>query len=236
MFHLLKEEDATFGQQNKTCGDTVVGPVIDLGQMENIYLPQVYHAFKRIEEKEKDQNLRTANPSIPTPELVTWDSEDMGQTSLRKCVPCAQPLGNKSRKQAIGQQKSPKREKPVDTRPSQQKTSKSKKQGVTHPGRQMSNKSEKQVPVVTHPAQQISKTEKKAVPNPGKQMSNKGKKKGPEHILCVVKEMKTEMETKFVPCPVEQTVKSEKKIRKRKKKRGQASELLSKQDACVQVN
>jgi hypothetical protein len=206
---------------------------MDLGQMENIYLPQVYHAFKRIEEKEKDQNRRTANPSIPTPELVTWDSGDMGQTSLKKCVPCAQPLSNKSRKQAIDQQKSPKREKPVDTRPSQQKTSKSKKQGVTHPGRQMSNKSEKQVPVVTHPpAQQISKTEKKAVPNPGKQMSNKRKKKGQENILCVVKDMKTEMETKFVPCPVEQTVKSEKKIRKQEKKR----ELLSGQAARVQVN
>jgi hypothetical protein len=140
---------------------------MDLGQMENIYLPQVYHALKRIEEKEKDQNRRTANPSIPTPEMVTWQAE-------------------------------------------------------------------KQVPVVdTHPsAQQISKSEKKAVP-----MTNKGKKKVQENILCVVKEMKTEMETKFVPCPVvDQTVKSEKTIRKRKKKRGQASELLSKQAACVQVN
>jgi hypothetical protein len=145
--------------------------VIDLGRMENIYLPQVYLAFKRIEEKEKDQKRGTANPSIPTQEMVTWEAE-------------------------------------------------------------------KQVAVVdTHPsAQQISKTEKKAVPNPGKQLSNKGKKKGQENILCVVKEMKTEMETKFVPCPVEQTIKTEKKIRKQKKKRGQASELLSKQAACVQVN
>jgi hypothetical protein len=173
IFHLLKKEDATCGQQNKSSRDPVVGPVIDLGQMENIYLPQVYRAFKRIEEKEKDQNRRTANPSIPTPEMVTWEAE-------------------------------------------------------------------KQVPVVdTHPpAQQISKTEKNTVPYSGKQMSNKGKKKGQENILCVVNKMKTEMETKFVPCPVvEQTVKTEKKIRKReKKKRGQASELLSKQAARVQVN